>query len=441
MGSDKLTVKILDFGIAKLVSGNNEGTQHKTRTGSLLGTPAYMSPEQCRDASTIDHRADVYALGCIFFEMVAGRPPFVRQGSGEIIVAHVVEPPPRLSSVVPDVSPTLEALVAQMLEKDPSARPQSMVEISERLTTMPMGRPVNPLNPLMISTAIMGYSVDGPVAQPSHGGVAPSPLPGRPVTPAPGATSPVVPTPVPASTSTRSGSGLNRVPVRVPPASSGPVMAGGTRVMPAGNYTTMSDSAAEVAEQVELPAGTRRRPTAIIAAAGGAVAIAVIAILLLKGGGKPAAPEAPPSPPVVAAPVPPTPPPAPTPPPTPPSTDVTLEVQSDPPDAEVWLTTDKAARGKTPFRMTVDKNGGATHLILKARGYADKALDLDPTAASPVVVTLEKAAGGHDRDRDRGREKVATTPERDQHPRDTLKGSGKSSGRSSSKDSYKAMGD
>jgi hypothetical protein len=79
------------------------------------------------------------------------------------------------------------------------------------------------------------------------------------------------------------------------------------------------------------------------------------------------------------------------------------------------------------------------HLILKAHGYADKPLDLDPGASSPVVVTLEKAAGGHDRDR--GREKVAATPERDQHPRDTQKGSGKSSGRSSSKDSYKAMGD
>src|SRR5947208_7098189 len=51
MGGDKLVVKILDFGIAKLISGNDEGTQHKTRTGSLLGTPAYMSPEQCRDAS------------------------------------------------------------------------------------------------------------------------------------------------------------------------------------------------------------------------------------------------------------------------------------------------------------------------------------------------------------------------------------------------------
>ncbi len=144
-----VVIKILDFGIAKLVSGNNEGQTHKTRTGSMLGTPAYMSPEQARDASSIDDRADIYALGCILFEMVAGRPPFVRPGAGEVMIAHVIEPPPRLSSLVSDVDRQLESLVAQMLEKDPAARPQTMGEVGTRLEALIVGRPA----PLM--TAIM----------------------------------------------------------------------------------------------------------------------------------------------------------------------------------------------------------------------------------------------------------------------------------------------
>jgi tRNA A-37 threonylcarbamoyl transferase component Bud32 len=349
--SGAVTIKILDFGIAKLISGDGEQGLNKTRTGSLLGTPAYMSPEQCRDASAIDHRADVYALGCILFEMVAGRPPFVRQGSGEIIVAHVVEPPPSLSSLAPDVDPALEALIAQMLQKDPAARPQTMSEIAGRLEALASGRPA-------IITAVMPTTEDAP--------------PSGPI---------AVSTSI--STAARAPSGAG-VPAAVTASASRPVLAGGTRVMAAGrHFTTMSDSAAEVGEEIAGPA--KRRSGRLVAAVAGLGALALGGLLIFKSH---AAPPAAPAPePVRAAPAPP---PPPTPPPAP--KDVTLEVVSEPADAEVWLATDKAARGRTPFRVTVDRQAAPTQLILKAHGYADGTVDLDPQAPSPIKVTLVKAA-------------------------------------------------
>jgi serine/threonine protein kinase len=124
-------VKVLDFGIAKLLRGV-DGV-HQTRTGSLLGTPLYMSPEQCRGITDIDHRADIYALGCLAFELVSGQPPFLREAPGDLLMAHMSEPPPPLSARQPGAPPELEALVAQMLAKAPNDRPASMREIVARL--------------------------------------------------------------------------------------------------------------------------------------------------------------------------------------------------------------------------------------------------------------------------------------------------------------------
>jgi serine/threonine protein kinase len=83
---DRLNVKVLDFGIAKLLS-SGEHVSTVTRTGSLIGTPLYMSPEQCRGISTINHATDIYSLGCVVFEMVSGRPPFLFEAPGDILVA------------------------------------------------------------------------------------------------------------------------------------------------------------------------------------------------------------------------------------------------------------------------------------------------------------------------------------------------------------------
>jgi hypothetical protein len=111
--------KVLDFGIAKLV-GEHGGI--KTKTQAVMGTPTYMSPEQCRGAGQVDHRSDVYAMGCMLFALLTGRPPFDAEGVGEIIAMHLREPPPAPSSLRPGVSAAVDQLVLRCLAKDPAQR-------------------------------------------------------------------------------------------------------------------------------------------------------------------------------------------------------------------------------------------------------------------------------------------------------------------------------
>jgi eukaryotic-like serine/threonine-protein kinase len=121
-------VKVLDFGIAKLLVGHDAAT--RTQTGAILGTPMYMSPEQCRSASSVDHRTDIYALGCVLFHMLCGRPPFVGESSGDLIAAHLVDQPVAPSSLAPSVPPGLDAVVARCLAKAPGDRFSSMSELA-----------------------------------------------------------------------------------------------------------------------------------------------------------------------------------------------------------------------------------------------------------------------------------------------------------------------
>ncbi|MEZ4366137.1 MAG: protein kinase [Kofleriaceae bacterium] len=124
--------KVLDFGIAKL---NDEGGKvNQTRTGTLMGTPAYMAPEQARAAGEIDHRADLYSLGCMVYEMLTGAPPFVAEGAGELIAMQLFGQVPPLRERLPEVSVAMDGLVAGLLAKDAASRPQSAADIIEALT-------------------------------------------------------------------------------------------------------------------------------------------------------------------------------------------------------------------------------------------------------------------------------------------------------------------
>jgi eukaryotic-like serine/threonine-protein kinase len=116
--------KILDFGIAKL--SGDAGSKVKTHTAAIMGTPWFMSPEQCRGAGQVDHRSDVYALGCVLFHLVTGTPPFDGEGTGDIIAAHLMTPPPAPSSRVPGVPPEVDQVVATCLAKSPDDRYPTM---------------------------------------------------------------------------------------------------------------------------------------------------------------------------------------------------------------------------------------------------------------------------------------------------------------------------
>ncbi|MGE0550752.1 MAG: serine/threonine protein kinase [Kofleriaceae bacterium] len=115
-------VKLLDFGIAKLSTGEGEGGIAKTRTGMMMGTPGYLSPEQAR-GKNVDHRTDIYALGCMTFEIVCGRLPFVADNAMDIVLSHMTAPPPRASEIWPEIPAALDELINQMLDKDAAKRP------------------------------------------------------------------------------------------------------------------------------------------------------------------------------------------------------------------------------------------------------------------------------------------------------------------------------
>jgi serine/threonine protein kinase len=124
-------IKVLDFGIAKLQQSANDSV--KTRTGTLMGTPIYMSPEQCRGTKTVDHRSDIYSLGIIFFEMLCGQPPFVSEGFGELVNMHLNVAAPAPSTQNANVSPTIDAIVLKMLAKNPDERFADMGELMTAL--------------------------------------------------------------------------------------------------------------------------------------------------------------------------------------------------------------------------------------------------------------------------------------------------------------------
>jgi serine/threonine-protein kinase len=126
-------LKVLDFGLAKMpVTGNDVTLAPETRSGDVLGTLEYMSPEQAR-GQAVDHRSDIYALGTILYEMIAGRRPFLAENRLALLqeIAHGTAPP--LRTIRPDVSEVLEDLVGRALARDPQMRFQSMWELSSAL--------------------------------------------------------------------------------------------------------------------------------------------------------------------------------------------------------------------------------------------------------------------------------------------------------------------
>jgi serine/threonine-protein kinase len=126
---------VMDFGVAKAVS-DAAGPVGMTATGVSIGTPAYMAPEQIAGEASTDHRADIYALGLVAYEMLAGRPPFTGASAQQLLAAHMTEQPVAVSQQRPTVPPALNALVMKCLEKRPADRWQTATELLPELTAL-----------------------------------------------------------------------------------------------------------------------------------------------------------------------------------------------------------------------------------------------------------------------------------------------------------------
>src|SRR3954470_7918563 len=125
------TAVVTDFGIAKAIAAASDVSSGATLTqlGTAIGTPAYMAPEQAAGDPATDHRADIYAFGCVAYELLAGQPPFPGLPPHKLLVADMSETPKPVATLRPDCPPALASLVMQCLAKDPASRPQSATEV------------------------------------------------------------------------------------------------------------------------------------------------------------------------------------------------------------------------------------------------------------------------------------------------------------------------
>ena len=305
-------VKVLDFGIAKLTDADTRAA--RTRTGALLGTPAYMAPEQCRGLPEIDRRADLYSLGCILYEMAAGRPPFLGEGLGDVLAAHIYESPPPLWELAPQLSPALAAVIARAMAKKPDERYSSAEELAAELA-------------------------------------APSRAP-RPRTE-------MLPT------------------VRLPTLNAA---AKPTR-------TTLGGAAAEVAA---ARTSARARRAVWPAAAAAVTLLAMVAIAALRSGGHrgdvggtpppvavAAQPEEAPAERVLPSAA------------APPSATVHIAIDSVPPGAAVLRASDQTRLGVTPWSTEVPRSDEHLVYLLRAHGFRQAALELDPSDDRQRTVRLE----------------------------------------------------
>ena len=169
-------VKLLDFGIAKLA--REEHRMERTATGAMVGTPQYIAPEQAKGYA-IDHRVDIYALGGILFELLTGRPPFVADNAMEMVAKHLMETPPRPSTLA-HVPPELDDLVLRMLSKDPAGRP-SLGEVATVIERTSALERTNVKTPILVSREASEPNIPTPTPSPKR-------KLSRQRTPAPGST-------------------------------------------------------------------------------------------------------------------------------------------------------------------------------------------------------------------------------------------------------------
>jgi serine/threonine protein kinase len=128
-----VTIKILDMGLARFQASEQEESTMLSQDGHVIGTPEFMAPEQAKSSSTVDHRADIYSLGCTFYYLLAGKPPFTGGSNIEKLLKHQMDPPPAIEKLRSDVPEGVRLLLQQMLAKKPDERVQTAGTVAAAL--------------------------------------------------------------------------------------------------------------------------------------------------------------------------------------------------------------------------------------------------------------------------------------------------------------------
>jgi len=332
-------VKVLDFGLAKLTLGEDK-VSHKTRTGSVMGTPYYMSPEQCEGRPNIDQRADVYSLGVILFEMMTRQVPFGGEGYGEIIVKHITAPVPSPRALNPRLSAAHEAILMRALAKNRDERFRGMEDFRVAML------------------------------DPERYALAPS----------------IVPTPGPLS---GYGTDAGMAPTRLMDSQPSAKVALSEGAGPAPHVAPVPSSSREAAVSAEgeeaIPKSHGALLIGILAAA--LVAGGVAAFLVVRSGssGPPATVQQAVSKPA-PAPAPPPPEAAPAPP-----AKVTIKFRSEPIGAVVARADNGEQLGVTPFEIEVHQEKSPLAVVFKKPDFKDAARSIVPQESGLLDATLEAA--------------------------------------------------
>jgi serine/threonine protein kinase len=390
---DRNYVKLLDFGIAKLLTDQGANGSNHTRTGMVIGTPTYMSPEQCDGKGLIDHRADIYALGIMMYELLTGKVPFPGEGFGEVLVAHLTREPEPPRALNPNVPPELEAIVLRCLKKRKEDRFQSMNDLLAAVADptphyqawlggqpAPVAAPGMMANPSMMmpsqmmASAIMpamGGSAMMPASfMPMGSGSVPAvgiSTPGwQPMQPLPSV--PSGPVPATAGPPQRTPAGLQApLQSRTPTGMVAPGNAAPMEPMPVAAQSGARPSTLQAAAG---EASQRRRPRNVLLGFAGAMAFGVLSVVSAKLiVGKPT--------PVSAA--------------QPAIERVRIVVKTTPASAEILPTGEGVeVKGWRPFSLAAKKDGPPITLRIKAEGYKEETRTVEPTSDQTLTVDLTK---------------------------------------------------
>jgi eukaryotic-like serine/threonine-protein kinase len=324
-------VKLLDFGVAKLVDAPVAVSTHSTAQGQIIGTPEYMSPEQAA-GRLVDRRTDIYSLGIILYEMVTGTLPFRATNFGELVIKHMTVAPVRPSAqprIDYDIPEALDELILDLLAKEPADRPLSMTEVGVRIHDMldEMDLPMLPRHAMTSGAMRVARMDTGPIRRPTTG---------------------------------------DRAKPAVEPKADTLLAAESSPSLPAASLPIAS------------PRG-RRWPFVIAGVA--AVALAVTAWFVLRDDGSH---ETSAALPVIAAPKPPPAPPAPPAPPPP----VTIRFTSTPAGAEVRLAGTTEVLGTTPCSVQLPRADRMATFDVSKPGYESVAQELGLAADGTVITAL-----------------------------------------------------
>ncbi len=327
--------KLLDFGIAKLM-GDDIGGEHKTRTGVPLGTPYYMSPEQCRGMS-VDHRTDIYSFGVLCYQLLSGTLPFTGDSFMDVMMKHVGEELPPLSTRSQALTAAFDVPIAHMMAKDPGKRPTSMLAALTELTE---------------AARAAGHDVEIP----TRGALAQSGqrTPMRQLTPGQFAALESADTLAQATTAT--GDTLANTAAGTKSRRAWPLALGGALIAAVALAIGLSAAHRPVAAERPSPSATAQPP------APSSVAAPATSVV-------PAASTAAPAPPA-------------------PPAQIKLSVQSVPKHVEVYLGGRKL--GTAPGPLMLDRGKEPLELELRADGYVPRKLKFTPTANGVISATLQK---------------------------------------------------